>query len=36
VLLVTHDSRLSEQCGRTLTLVDGHLESDTAKATPAA
>ncbi len=36
VLLVTHDSRLSEQCDRTLTLVDGHLESDTAKATPAA
>ena len=36
VLLVTHDPRLSEQCDRTLTLVDGHLESDTAKATPAA
>ena len=36
VLLVTHDSRLSEQCDRTLTLVDGHLESDTSKATPAA
>jgi lipoprotein-releasing system ATP-binding protein len=30
VLLVTHDPRLSEQCDRTLTLVDGHLESDTA------
>ena len=31
VLLVTHDSRLSEQCDRTLTLVDGKLESDRAK-----
>ena len=28
VLLVTHDSRLSEQCDRTITLVDGHIESD--------
>ena len=29
VLLVTHDPRMSEQCDRTLTLVDGRLESDT-------
>src|SRR5690606_22263213 len=29
VLLVTHDPRLSEQCDRTITLVDGHIESDT-------
>ena len=28
VLLVTHDPRLSEQCDRTITLVDGHIESD--------
>ncbi|WP_198120591.1 ABC transporter ATP-binding protein [Massilia rhizosphaerae] len=31
VLLVTHDPRLSEQCDRTLTLVDGNIESDTAR-----
>jgi lipoprotein-releasing system ATP-binding protein len=30
VLLVTHDPRLSEQCDRTVTLVDGRIESDTA------
>jgi lipoprotein-releasing system ATP-binding protein len=30
VLLVTHDSRLSEQCDRTVTLVDGRIDSDTA------
>jgi lipoprotein-releasing system ATP-binding protein len=28
VLLVTHDPRLSEQCDRTITLVDGNIESD--------
>lgn len=28
VLLVTHDSRLSEQCDRTITLVDGNISSD--------
>ncbi|MGV3742444.1 MAG: ABC transporter ATP-binding protein [Burkholderiaceae bacterium] len=28
VLLVTHDPRLSEQCDRTITLVDGRIESD--------
>ncbi len=28
VLLVTHDSRMSEQCDRTITLVDGNIESD--------
>jgi lipoprotein-releasing system ATP-binding protein len=28
VLLVTHDARLSEQCDRTVTLVDGRIESD--------
>jgi lipoprotein-releasing system ATP-binding protein len=32
VLLVTHDARLSEQCDRTLTLVDGKLQSDTLNA----
>ncbi len=32
VLLVTHDSRLSEQCDRTVTLVDGNIESDTSLA----
>ena len=32
VLLVTHDSRLSEQCDRTVTLVDGSIESDTSLA----
>jgi lipoprotein-releasing system ATP-binding protein len=31
VLLVTHDPRLSEQCDRTLTLVDGNIESDTTR-----
>ncbi|UVW29486.1 ABC transporter ATP-binding protein [Massilia sp. H6] len=30
VLLVTHDARLSGQCDRTITLVDGSIESDTA------
>ena len=30
VLLVTHDPRLSEQCDRTITLLDGDIESDTA------
>lgn len=28
VLLVTHDPRLSEQCDRTIKLVDGSIESD--------
>lgn len=28
VLLVTHDARLSAQCDRTITLVDGRIESD--------
>ncbi|MGV3592720.1 MAG: ABC transporter ATP-binding protein [Gammaproteobacteria bacterium] len=28
VLLVTHDARLSEQCDRTITLVDGNIASD--------
>ena len=28
VLLVTHDPRLSEQCDRTIRLVDGKIESD--------
>lgn len=28
VLLVTHDPRLSQQCDRTITLADGHIESD--------
>jgi lipoprotein-releasing system ATP-binding protein len=28
VLIVTHDPRLSETCDRTITLVDGRLESD--------
>jgi lipoprotein-releasing system ATP-binding protein len=31
VLLVTHDARMSEQCDRTITLVDGHLVSDEAR-----
>ncbi|RZA20851.1 MAG: ABC transporter ATP-binding protein [Lysobacteraceae bacterium] len=30
VLLVTHDPRLSGQCDRTVALVDGRIESDTA------
>ena len=34
VLLVTHDPRLSEQCDRTVTLVDGRIESDTAGREP--
>ncbi|HEY9142807.1 MAG TPA: ABC transporter ATP-binding protein [Arenimonas sp.] len=29
VLLVTHDPRLSEQCDRTVSLLDGCIESDT-------
>lgn len=33
VLLVTHDPRLSEQCDRTVTLVDGSIESDVLRAT---
>jgi len=28
VLLVTHDPRMSERCDRSITLVDGHIESD--------
>lgn len=32
MLLVTHDPRLSEQCDRTVTMVDGRIESDTYKA----
>ena len=28
VLLVTHDARLSAQCDRTITLLDGRIESD--------
>jgi len=36
VLLVTHDSRLSEQCDRTVALVDGNIESDTSMAASAA
>lgn len=32
VLLVTHDPRLSAQCDRTITLVDGRISSDTAVA----
>ncbi|MFZ1546713.1 MAG: ABC transporter ATP-binding protein, partial [Candidatus Nitrotoga sp.] len=31
VLLVTHDLRMSEQCDRTITLVDGNIESDKAR-----
>lgn len=31
VLLVTHDARLSAQCDRTITLVDGKIESDQAQ-----
>jgi lipoprotein-releasing system ATP-binding protein len=30
VLLVTHDTRLSEQCDRTILLTDGNIESDKA------
>lgn len=33
VLLVTHDPRLSEQCDRTVTLVDGAIQSDVLRAT---
>ncbi len=29
VLLVTHDPRMSEQCDRTITLLDGSIECDT-------
>ena len=32
VLLVTHDSRLSEQCDRTVALVDGNIATDTTTA----
>jgi len=32
VLLVTHDPRISEQCDRTITLLDGHIESDRCQA----
>lgn len=32
VLLVTHDGRLSAQCDRTITLVDGRIASDSASA----
>jgi lipoprotein-releasing system ATP-binding protein len=35
VLLVTHDARLSAQCDRTVTLVDGRIDRDTGAA-PAA
>ena len=28
VLVVTHDPRLAESCDRTITLVDGRIESD--------
>ncbi len=31
VLLVTHDPRISQQCDRTLTLVDGYIERDEAQ-----
>lgn len=31
VLLVTHDPRLSAQCDRTVTLVDGKIESDVSR-----
>lgn len=34
VLLVTHDPRISAQCDRTITLVDGQIEND-ARMTPA-
>ncbi len=36
VQLVTHDARLSEQCDRTVSLLDGHIESDVASAGPPA
>ena len=32
VLVVTHDPRLAETCDRTITLVDGRIEGDTARA----
>ena len=35
LLLVTHDPRLSTQCDRTVTLVDGNIESDTVQAASA-
>jgi lipoprotein-releasing system ATP-binding protein len=34
VLLVTHDPRLSAQCDRTVTLVDGRIASDTRASPP--
>ena len=34
VLLVTHDAGLSAQCDRTVTLVDGRIESDRRQAPP--
>ena len=36
VLLVTHDSRLSEQCDRTVTLMDGNIDSDSVEPDSAA
>ena len=35
VLLVTHDARLSAQCDRTVTLVDGRIDCDTGADSPA-
>ncbi len=35
VLLVTHDARLSAQCDRTVTLVDGRIDRDTGADSPA-
>jgi lipoprotein-releasing system ATP-binding protein len=32
VLVVTHDPRLAETCDRTISLVDGRIEGDTARA----
>ena len=32
VLLVTHDPRLSDQCDRTITLIDGRIEIDVTRA----
>ena len=34
VLLVTHDPRLSDQCDRIISLVDGRIDSDTAAVPP--
>jgi len=28
ILLVTHDAHMSEQCDRTITMADGHIEND--------